>query len=197
VTWLEARNVADAPTIRCLAIVLDADAIAQLHPDAFAASQTAVVLCVGSCSAKALIPWIRRGYSVESPEELVGALERLPRRPRLGNVRWLHVVPPVGSPAYLAAAAVDGLANLYVKSWAAALGVSRNHLRRICVADLGAPPKTLLLLYTLTVAEEMRAAGSTRRSAAHQLGYSDAAALSRAVRSAKRRGLVPVARDRG
>lgn len=62
------------------------------------------------------------------------------------------------------------------------LGWSRHRLRRVCLCELGVSPNELLRRRLVAAVRRLRAEGASIDDVAARLGYSEASALSRAVR---------------
>ncbi len=145
----------------------------------------------GGIPLERLLLWAADRSTVEIiPRARVGSrltqLVATTLRPSLDLADWWPLAKePVGAAAL--ASHLTGLDAPRPGGWAAEMGCTPGELRRLCRAKFGTVARPVALAYCAAVTARMRALGVGCEAIAESLGYSDSAALRRAVASAPKR----------
>jgi AraC-like DNA-binding protein len=151
-----------------------------------------VIVSPDECDCRELTRWVQAGFQdLVLPENLVEYLiERecsVSERPDLELQDWLPFDPDRSSAGQEAAKAVPSLVRPFaVSEWSEALGWCRQKLWRVCAADFGTNPKTVLWWYIGTVVCKARAQGQNTEQISSMLGYADSSTLSHAFQGRAR-----------
>ncbi len=170
-------------------LVLGDAALARLEPEDVARrvrrTGETVLLVPSRCEHTRFLVWIRSGVGrVVRVDGLEDELRRLPLHPdRLTLGAWCSLAGiELDDELRELLGPVPGLERLQVGAWAAALGWTRDRLRRVCRARLHKDPSEVLWSYTVLTTDHLRRRRESLESIAPVVAYSDGSALARALR---------------